>query len=180
MFASLGISPNSITVIGFTIAIISSIIFGISSNKEVIFFNSVLVASILLLIAGFFDIIDGSVARITRKTSDKGAFLDSTLDKISEVVIFIGIAIGDLANPILCMIAISSSLLVSYTRSRAEIFGVNLSGVGFGERAERLLILAVTGILPFQNFLEYGVVVIIIISIITVIQRISTTIKKIN
>jgi archaetidylinositol phosphate synthase len=71
-------------------------------------------------------------------------------------------------------------LLVSYTRSRAETFGVDLSGVGFGERAERLIILAIAGIMPFQNFLEYGVITIIIISIITVVQRISKTIKKLN
>jgi archaetidylinositol phosphate synthase len=133
-----------------------------------------------LLISGFFDVVDGSVAKITKKTSRKGAFLDSTLVKISEVIIFVGIAVGDLANPILCILAISSSLLVSYTRSRAETFGVDLSGVGFGERAERLIILAIAGIMPFQNFLEYGVITIIIISIITVVQRISKTIKKLN
>jgi archaetidylinositol phosphate synthase len=180
IFAELGISPNSITVIGFVIAIISSIIFGLSSIQNVIWFNTVLIGSILLLISGFFDIIDGSVARITRQTSKKGAFLDSTLDKISEIVIFLGIAIGNLANPILCIIALASSLLVSYTRSRAESFGVDLSGVGFGERAERLIVLAIMGIIPIQNFLEYGVIIIIIISIVTIVQRIDRTIKKLN
>ena len=164
----------------FIIAVISSIIFGLSSIQNGIWFNTVLLGSILLLISGFFDVIDGSVARISRQTSKKGAFLDSTLDKISEVVIFLGIAIGNLANPILCMIALSSSLLVSYTRSRAESFGVDLSGIGFGERAERLIILAIMGILPIQNFLEYGVIIIIIISILTIVQRIDRTIKKLS
>lgn len=180
IFAELGISPNSITVMGFVIAIISSIIFGLSSIQNGIWFNTVLIGSILLLISGFFDVIDGSVARITRQTSKKGAFLDSTFDKISEIVIFLGIAIGNLANPILCIIALASSLLVSYTRSRAESFGVDLSGVGFGERAERLIILAIMGIIPIQNFLEYGVIIIIIISIVTIVQRIDRTIKKLN
>ncbi|MDR4511344.1 MAG: CDP-alcohol phosphatidyltransferase family protein [Nitrososphaeraceae archaeon] len=180
IFATLGISPNSITVMAFIIAVISSIIFGLSSIQNGIWFNTVLLGSILLLISGFFDVIDGSVARISRQTSKKGAFLDSTLDKISEVVIFLGIAIGNLANPILCMIALSSSLLVSYTRSRAESFGVDLSGIGFGERAERLIILAIMGIIPIQNFLEYGVIIIIIISILTIVQRIDRTIKKLS
>ena len=180
IFAELGISPNSITVIGFVIAIISSIIFGLSSIQNGIWFNTVLIGSILLLISGFFDVIDGSAARITRQTSKKGAFLDSTLDKISEIVIFLGIAIGNLANPILCIIALASSLLVSYTRSRAESFGVDLSGVGFGERAERLIVLAIMGIIPIQNFLEYGEIIIIIISIVTIVQRIDRTIKKLN
>jgi len=164
----------------FIIAVISSIIFGLSSIQNGIWFNTVLLGSILLLISGFFDVIDGSVARISRQTSKKGAFLDSTLDKISEVVIFLGIAIGNLANPILCMIALSSSLLVSYTRSRAESFGVDLSGIGFGERAERLIILAIMGIIPIQNFLEYGVIIIIIISILTIVQRIDRTIKNLS
>ena len=180
IFAELGISPNSITVMGFVIAVISSIIFGLSSVQIEIWFNTVLIGSVLLLISGFFDVIDGSVARITRQTSKKGAFLDSTLDKISEIVIFLGIAIGNLANPILCIIALASSLLVSYTRSRAESFGVDLSGVGIGERAERLIILAIMGIIPIENFLEYGVIIIIIISIVTIVQRIDRTIKKLN
>ncbi|HYZ95428.1 MAG TPA: CDP-alcohol phosphatidyltransferase family protein, partial [Nitrososphaeraceae archaeon] len=102
----------------------------------------------------------------------------SILDKISESIIFLGIAIGELANPILCLIAVSSSLLVSYTRSRAETLGLDLSGVGFGERAERLLVLAIMGFFPFSYSLEYGVIIVIVISIITVIQRVHKSLKK--
>jgi archaetidylinositol phosphate synthase len=177
LFASMGLSPNTLTLIGFIITIIASIIFGLNSLQEPIL-NSSVIGSIMLLIAGFFDVIDGSVAKITKKTSKKGAFLDSTLDKISEAIIFLGIAIGELANPILCLIAVSSSLLVSYTRSRAETLGLDLSGVGFGERAERLLILAIMGLFPFSHSLEYGVIIVIVISIITVIQRVHKSLKK--
>jgi archaetidylinositol phosphate synthase len=177
LFSSTGLSPNQITLIGFIIAIISSIIFGLNLSLEPLL-NSSIIGSIILLIAGFFDVIDGSVAKITKKSSNKGAFLDSVLDKISETTIFLGIAIGSLANPLLCLIAVSSSLLVSYTRSRAETLGLNLSGVGFGERAERLLILSIMGLFPLPNSLEYGVIIIIIISIITVIQRIYKSLKK--
>ena len=177
LFSSTGLSPNKLTLIGFIIAIISSIIFGLNLSLEPIL-NSSIIGSIILLIAGFFDVIDGSVAKISKKTSNKGAFLDSVLDKISETTIFLGIAIGSLANPILCLIAVSSSLLVSYTRSRAETLGLNLSGVGFGERAERLLILSIMGLVPLPHSLEYGVITIIVISIITVIQRIYKSLKK--
>jgi archaetidylinositol phosphate synthase len=177
LFSSTGLSPNKLTLIGFIIAIISSIIFGLNLSLEPLI-NSSMIGSIVLLIAGFFDVIDGSVAKITKKASNKGAFLDSVLDKISETTIFLGIAIGSLANPILCLIAVSSSLLVSYTRSRAETLGLNLSGVGFGERAERLLILSIMGLLPLPHSLEYGVIIIIVISIITVIQRIYKSLKK--
>jgi archaetidylinositol phosphate synthase len=178
LFSSMGFSPNALTLIGFIIAIIASIFFGLNSLQIEVFLNSSIIGSIMLLISGFFDVIDGSVAKITKKSSKKGAFLDSTLDKISETIIFLGIAIGQLANPILCLIAVSSSLLVSYTRSRAETLGVNLSGVGFGERAERLLILALMGLVPFSHALEYGVIIIIVISIITVIQRVIKTLKN--
>jgi archaetidylinositol phosphate synthase len=178
LFSSTGLSPNTFSLIGFVITIISAIIFGINTLKLDPTINFSAIGSLLLLAGGFFDVIDGSVAKITKTTSRKGAFIDSTLDKISETIIFLGIAIGELANPILCLVAVSSSLLVSYTRSRAETLGIDLSGVGFGERAERILILAVMGLLPFSQSLEYGVIIVIGISIITVIQRIYKTLKN--
>ena len=178
LFASMGLSPNTLTLIAFITTIIASIIFGLKSLQLEPILDASVIGSIMLLIAGFFDVIDGSVAKITKKTSKKGAFLDSTLDKISEAIIFLGIAIGELANPILCLIAVSSSLLVSYTRSRAETLGLDLSGVGFGERAERLLVLAIMGFFPFSYSLEYGVIIVIVISIITVIQRVHKSLKK--
>lgn len=180
LFSSFGLSPNTLSLIGFIITIISSIIFGLNSLQLDPLVSFSAIGSLLLLTGGFFDVIDGSVAKITKKTSRKGSFLDSTLDKISEAIIFLGIAIGELANPILCIIAVSSSLLVSYTRSRAETLGIDLSGVGFGERAERILILAIMGLLPFSHSLEYGVVIVIGIASITVIQRIYKTLKIIE
>ena len=178
LFSSTGLSPNTFSLIGFVITIISAIIFGINTLKLDPTINFSAIGSLLLLAGGFFDVVDGSVAKITKTTSRKGAFIDSTLDKISETIIFLGIAIGELANPILCLVAVSSSLLVSYTRSRAETLGIDLSGVGFGERAERILILAVMGLLPFSHSLEYGVIIVIGISIITVVQRIYKTVQN--
>ena len=178
LFSSTGLSPNTLSLIGFIITIISSIIFGINTLQLDPTINFSAIGSLVLLAGGFFDVIDGSVAKITKRTSRKGSFLDSTLDKISETIIFLGIAIGELANPILCLVAVSSSLLVSYTRSRAETLGIDLSGVGFGERAERILIIVVMGLLPFPHSLEYGVIIVIGISIITVIQRIYKTVQN--
>jgi len=178
LFSSTGLSPNTLSLIGFLITIISSIIFGVNTLQLDLTINFSAIGSLVLLVGGFFDVIDGSVAKVTKKISRKGSFLDSTLDKISETIIFLGIAIGELANPILCLLAVSSSLLVSYTRSRAETLGIDLSGVGFGERAERILILAVMGLLPFPYSLEYGVIIIIVISIITIIQRIYKALKN--
>lgn len=133
----------------------------------------------MLLISGFFDIVDGSVARVLKKTTTRGAFLDSNFDKISEALIFIGIAIGGLANPILAMIALATSILVSYLRARAESLGIELKGIGIGERAERLLVLAICGLIPISESIQWGVVIIIIISAISFVQRFMYVIKRI-
>ncbi|MGI0068812.1 MAG: CDP-alcohol phosphatidyltransferase family protein, partial [Nitrosopumilaceae archaeon] len=119
------------------------------------------------------------VARITGKTSKKGAFLDSIFDKIAEVSIFLGILVGGYSEGYLVLLAITLSLLVSYTRARAESLGIQLQGIGIGERAERLLVIAIIG-MAGAEFLNYAVVIVVIIAGITFIQRIVTTAQKIN
>jgi archaetidylinositol phosphate synthase len=180
-FASLGLSPTFWTMIGFGFAILSSIFFGITNflNQQGIDFPSQIFASIMLLLSGFFDIVDGSVARVTKRSTTKGAFLDSNFDKISEALIFIGIAIGGLSNPVLAMIALSSSILVSYLRARSESLGIELKGVGIGERAERLLILSICGLIPISDSIQWGVIIIILISSFSFVQRFRYILKRI-
>jgi archaetidylinositol phosphate synthase len=179
-FGSLGLSPTFWSMIGFAFAILSSIFFGLTNflNQQGIEFPSQIFASILLLISGFFDIVDGSVARVMKKSTTKGAFLDSNFDKISEALIFIGIAIGGLSNPILAMIALSTSILVSYLRARAESLGIELKGVGIGERAERLLILSICGFIPISESIQWGVIIIILISGFSFLQRLRYVLKR--
>ena len=180
-FGSLGLSPTFWSMIGFAFAILSSIFFGLSNflNQQGSEFPWQVIASIMLLISGFFDIVDGSVARVMKKTTTRGAFLDSNFDKISEALIFIGIAIGGLSNPILAMIALSTSILVSYLRARAESLGMELKGIGIGERAERLLILAIFGFIPISGSIQWGVLIIILISAFSFIQRFIYVLKRI-
>lgn len=141
-------------------------------------FNAIILGGIVLLISGFFDIVDGTVARVTKSSSRKGSFLDSSLDKLSEVAVYLGLAIGDLAEPLLCMIALSLSLIVSYIRARAESLGIELKGIGIGERAERLLILAIIGMIPISGAMQWAVVIVSIIAFITIVQRMVATYKK--
>jgi archaetidylinositol phosphate synthase len=180
-FGSLGLSPTFWSMIGFAFAILSGIFFGLTNffNQQGIEFPSQIFASILLLISGFFDIVDGSVARVMKKSTTKGAFLDSNFDKISEALIFIGIAIGGLSNPILAMIALSTSILVSYLRARAESLGIELKGVGIGERAERLLILSICGFIPISESIQWGVIIIILISGFSFLQRFRYVLRRI-
>ena len=170
-FASTGISPTGWSVIGLVFAFASAFFYG--WNMEF----SLIIGGIVLLVAGFFDIVDGQVARATKKVSKTGGFLDSVFDKIAEVAIFFGILVGGFAEPYLVFLAISLSLLVSYTRSRAESLGVKLQGIGIGERAERLLVIAIVGII---GFMEYAVIIVIIIAGITFVQRIIITVKELN
>lgn len=177
-FARTGLSPNFWTIVGLVFAFASAIIYGMNIEFALILGGG------LLLISGFFDIVDGQVARVTQKTSKKGGFLDSIFDKIAEVIIFLGILIGGFAEPYLVFLAITLSLLVSYARSRGESLGVNLQGVGIGERAERLLVIAILGIIGgiFQEikFMEYAIIVVIIIAGITFIQRVIVTSKNLK
>jgi archaetidylinositol phosphate synthase len=180
-FGSLGLSPTFWSMIGFAFAILSSIFFGLTNflNQQGLEFPWQVIASIMLLISGFFDIVDGSVARVMKKTTTRGAFLDSNFDKVSEALIFIAIAIGGLSNPILAMIALSTSILVSYLRARAESLGMELKGIGVGERAERLLILAICGLIPISGSIQWGIIIIILISAFSFIQRFMYVLKRI-
>jgi archaetidylinositol phosphate synthase len=179
-FGSLGLSPTFWSMTGFAFAILSSILYGITNflNQQDIEFPSQIFASIMLLISGFFDIVDGSVAWVLKRSTAKGAFLDSNFDKISEALIFIGIAIGGLSNPVIAMIALSLSILVSYLRARAESLGIELKGVGIGERAERLLILAICGLIPISESIQWGIIIIILISGYSFIQRFRYVLKR--
>jgi archaetidylinositol phosphate synthase len=190
-FASLGVSANFWTTISLATSIAAGAVYAIASSSSssstigievsTIRFSwlyASVIGSILLLISGFFDVIDGSVARATKQTSKKGAFLDSSFDKISEAIIFIGIAVGNLANPILCMIALSLSIIVSYVRARAESLGVELKGIGIGERAERLLIIAIIGMVPVIGAMQWAVIVVSVVAGLTLIQRIAVASKK--
>jgi archaetidylinositol phosphate synthase len=171
-FASTGLSPNFWTAVGLAFAFLSAIAYGLNGQIQ----HVAIIGGILLLVSGFFDVVDGQVARVTKKTSKKGGFLDSVFDKIAEVAIFLGILVGNFAEPFLVFLAITLSLLVSYTRSRAESLGVKLQGIGIGERAERLLVIAIIGMM---GFMPYAVIIVIIIAAITFIQRIIVTAKNI-
>jgi archaetidylinositol phosphate synthase len=170
-FASAGLSPNFWTGLGLLFAILSAIVYGLNIEFGVI------LGGILLLLSGFFDVVDGQVARITGKTSKKGSYLDSMFDKIAEVSIFLGILIGGYAEPYIVMLAITLSLLVSYARAKSDALNIKLQGVGIGERAERLLVVAIIGII---GFMQYAVIIVVIISGITLIQRMIVTSKNIK
>ena len=170
-FAATGLSPNFWTFVGLGFALSAAVVYGMGIEFGLI------IGGILLLVSGFFDMVDGQVARVTGKTSKKGEYLDSMFDKISEVAIFLGILVGGYAEPYLVLLAITLSLLVSYARAKSDLINIKLQGIGIGERAERLLVIAIIGIM---HLMDYAVVIVVIIAGITLIQRMVFTTKNIK
>ena len=134
------VHPNLLTTLGF----ISTLGAGLAFHQ-----HEVRWAGFLILLGGFFDILDGRVARLTGLGSKFGAFYDSTLDRISEIAVFIGLLsmyldyrleLGDVGMIYLIMLAMAGSLMISYTRARAEAMGLDCR-VGLMPRAERVVLL---------------------------------------
>lgn len=161
-FSRVRSSPTGWTLVGLALSGISGIVFwNLSSGGQ-------LAGGALILAAGWFDIVDGAVARVTGKASKRGAFLDSTLDRVAELFIFLGIFAGGLAPPIFVFSALSLSLLVSYTRAKGDALGIKLSGVGIGERSERLLIL---GIASLAGHCGWGIILVALVAGYTFLER---------
>ena len=170
-FSKVGLSPTAWTAVGLVVSVIAAAFYATSA-----FYGEVL-GGVLVLVAGWFDIVDGAVARVTGKTSSRGAFLDSTLDRVAEVALFLGILIGGFAPPDFVLLSLSLSLLVSYTRAKGDALGVTLSGVGIGERSERLLVLAVSSLV---GLVYWGVLIVAILAGYTFLERVYRAAKALK
>jgi archaetidylinositol phosphate synthase len=126
-----------------------------------------------LLTGAYFDAVDGAMARRYHKISKMGGILDSVLDRVGEITLYVGLAVGSLVPGWLSLWALSASLMVSYVRARVDIEGVKLKGVGLAERPERLLILLIATIFAAFNplSLEFGVSLIALLSTVTIVER---------
>ncbi|HEX8940117.1 MAG TPA: CDP-alcohol phosphatidyltransferase family protein [Candidatus Limnocylindrales bacterium] len=177
-FGRLGLSPNALTVVGFGIAVLAAVAAGLQAW---------LLAAGLVIFGGAFDLLDGALARATGRVSRFGAFLDSTLDRLGEGVVYVGVvaaasAVGDPRLAVLAAGAMVLAFQVSYTRARAE--GVGYRGdVGIAPRAERVVILTLGllgagldgGVGPGgggARWLGLALAVIALLAAVTVIQRI--------
>lgn len=168
------VRPNTITTVGTGFVLVSAVAYGLGSIR---------VGGALLLISGIADTLDGQVARGGAMATRFGAFYDSTLDRVGDGATFIGIGAFLLTAPdiayrtpavIVCMVAILSSLLVSYARARAEGLGLDCK-VGIAQRAERILGLGVASLLvgagPRGIVITAVVALLALASSITVVQR---------
>lgn len=158
-----GISPNAVTSLSLALSV---------ATAGLVATGHFLLGGLLVLVSGLCDLLDGALARSTKRTTRFGAILDSTVDRASEAIVFCGLLIwylprGATLVPVLILVALIASFLVSYIRARAEGLGLQCQ-VGLFTRAERVIVLAV-GLLVNQVIIALWVLV--IFACVTVAQR---------
>jgi len=165
----LGLTPNMITAIGLAFAFLSAFAYAKWQFHPL----APWLAFILLLLSGFCDALDGVVARIYGESTIFGGFLDSLLDRYADAAIFVGIIIAVLCDYRAGLLAMIGSLLVSYSRARAEAAGFKMESIGMAERPERILILVIATLIAvyWLPALNMGVIIIAVLANVTVVQR---------
>tara|TARA_B100001013_G_scaffold330599_1_gene245652 strand:- start:63 stop:677 length:615 start_codon:yes stop_codon:yes gene_type:complete len=177
-FDRFNLHPNYWTIISLIFAILSGVFYSkyiinidgfINLPFSIVLHMNEIIAVSMLLIAGLFDIVDGELARKNNLTTKFGEFLDSTSDRFAEIFIYLGILVGGYTHPELVYMVITFSLMISYIRSKSETIQIKMVGIGIAERAERLLLLAIGTII---GQIQFALIIILILSVITIIQRI--------
>lgn len=169
------VHPNTISTFGFVVTLGAGYLYHLDHVRW---------AGLCVLVGGVVDIFDGRVARESGLASKFGSFYDSTLDRISEIVVFLGLLslynqygreLADVWMVYVIFLAMGGGLMVSYTRARAEALGLDCS-VGFMQRAERVVLLGAGSLLfglLWDGMVLMGILVVLAVtSIITAIQRI--------
>jgi CDP-diacylglycerol--glycerol-3-phosphate 3-phosphatidyltransferase len=164
VLSAIRVRPDALTVAGWVLSVCAATLFALGYTKT---------AGAVMLFAGLFDALDGAVARESNLMSSFGAFLDSTLDRLSESAIFVGIVFfyASSSRPyeaLLAGVAMTFSLMTSYTRARAEGLGFECE-VGLLERAGRVVLLS---LLSLTGFLIVGVGLVAVGALVTTAQRI--------
>jgi phosphatidylglycerophosphate synthase len=161
LLMKLGITPNMITFLGLVINIAATVIFIYGAEKaQRGDFRYVAYFGVTVLIAGLMDMVDGRLARMSGTSNKYGALYDSVLDRYSELIMFLGICYYLISHDyflssLAAFVAMIGSIMVSYTRARAEALGVNCS-VGLMQRPERILLVSISAIVCGVVYHFYG------------------------
>lgn len=153
LLVSVGIKPNTITLFGLFVNILASGIFIYGAERLDRDSHGVVgVAGAVILFAGLMDMVDGRLARVGKSESKYGAFYDSVMDRYSELFMFLGICYYLIAHKfflssLFTFVAMIGSVMVSYTRARAEGLGIKMTDVGLMQRPERILLIGISAIL---------------------------------
>jgi CDP-diacylglycerol--glycerol-3-phosphate 3-phosphatidyltransferase len=171
------ISPNVLTFVGLVINTGAAVLFGFANDRNYV--RMFLYAGLVIIGAGIFDMVDGRVARQTKQVTVFGAFFDSVIDRYSDVVLFFGLLVfyargNRLFYVFLAAFVMITSLMVSYTRARAEAL-IGQCKVGFMERPERIVLIILGALFDRWGTMAPVLWVLAVISTITVIHRIRYT-----
>src|SRR5205814_1927406 len=174
------ISPNVLTFMGLVINVIAAVLFGYANpdNQQRLF----VYAGLVIIGAGVFDMVDGRVARATNQVTVFGAFFDSVVDRYSDVALFFGLLVyyaraSRFFYIGLVAFVMVSSVMVSYTRARAESL-IGSCKVGFMERPERIVLIIIGALFERFNAMAPALWVLAVLSTITVIHRIAYTYQR--
>jgi CDP-diacylglycerol--glycerol-3-phosphate 3-phosphatidyltransferase len=168
------ISPNVLTFLGLVINIIAAILFGYANSQN--YSRMFLYAGLVIIGAGIFDMVDGRVARATNKVTTFGGFFDSVIDRYSDVALFFGLLVyyaraNRFFYLVLVAVVMVSSVMVSYTRARAESL-IGSCKVGFMERPERIVLVIIGALFARWGAMAPVLWVLAVLSTITVVHRI--------
>ena len=171
------ISPNALTFIGLLINVVAAFFFGFARGDHAV--RYFLYAGLIIIGAGVFDMVDGRVARQTNQVSVFGAFFDSVMDRYSDVAIFFGLLVfyargNRLFYVGLTAFVMTASLMVSYTRARAEAL-IGSCKVGFMERPERIVCVILGALFNRWGVMAPALWVLAFFSTTTVVHRIRYT-----
>jgi len=174
------ISPNVLTFLGLVINVIAAVLFGFASGED--HWRMFLYAGLVIIGAGIFDMVDGRVARATGQVTVFGAYFDSVIDRYSDVALFFGLLVyyaraGRFFYVVLVAVVMVSSVMVSYTRARAESL-IGSCKVGFMERPERIVLVILGALFERWNVMAPVLWVLAVLSTITVIHRIVYTYQQ--
>ena len=174
------ISPNVLTFLGLVINIGAAVLFGLANAEN--YQRMFLYAGLVIIGAGIFDMVDGRIARATNQVTTFGAFFDSVIDRYSDVGLFFGLLVfyargNRFFYVALVAFVMVSSVMVSYTRARAESL-IGTCKVGFMERPERIVLVIIGALFNRWGTMAPCLWVIAVLSTITVIHRIRYTYQQ--
>jgi len=178
IFLKVNIKPNTITLLGLTISV---------TSIPLAYFNYLIPLLFIIMLSAFMDVLDGAVARLSANITPFGGVLDSFCDRIEELFYIMSLIIIGL--PIhLGLISLALSYLTSYVRALGELRGLKMEGIGIAERAERILLILISILLAiilqghelFVLGLTIPIIVLILLSFITVLQRIYYIYRSLN
>ena len=167
--APMGITATHMTVLALALSVVSGMLLWAKPTDRM----SLLAAATLFAASSTRDAIDGTLARLQGEETRFGAFVDSYADRIAEIVLVSGLMLGGYSNLLAGILFLSTSLLISYARARAEALAVDMAGIGLMERAERLILLIIGMLMWSLDSRSLDIILLAgsLLNIVTVLQR---------